>query len=71
MKKQYLDSLYDLRASLLTEIDRLTILSKNPRSKCCDNMSGENETEAELRTRRSELDSIDGLIFAYIEIHSK
>lgn len=70
MKKEYLDIIYDLRNRVITDIERLKRLQENPRYKCCDNMPNQNENMAELRTRRSQLSSIDGLIEDYIRVHS-
>jgi hypothetical protein len=70
MKKEYLDIIYDLRNRVIADIERLSELQKEPKYKCCDNMPNEDERMAELRTRRSELSSIDGLIEDYIRVHS-
>lgn len=70
MKKEYLDILYDLRNRVIADIERLKGLQENPKYKCCDNMLNQDENMTELRTRRSELNSIDGLIEDYIRIHS-
>lgn len=71
MKKEFIDYLYELRALVQLDIDRLVESRKQPTAKCCDNMSGQNENEAELRTRRSQIQSINKTIEKYFEIHSK
>ena len=70
MKKKYLDIIYELRNRVIADIERLKGLQENPKYRCCDNMPNQDENMAELRTRRSELNSIDGLIEDYIRVHS-
>jgi len=71
MNKQYLDIIYDLRHRVMSDIERLQKLQEDPKCKCCNNMSEQDENMAELRTRRSQLSSIDDLILDYIRLHAK
>ena len=61
--------MYELKSLIWTDIDRLVKVCKQDRSQCCDNMSGQYEPEAELRTRRSQMVSLNKLIEDYMEIH--
>ena len=68
MKKEFLDYLYKLKALIQLDIDRLIELNKQPiPTKCEDCVS---EVMAELRTRRSQLSSLDETIEMYIKIHN-
>ena len=69
MKKEYLDYLYGLKSRIEADIDRLGKQTNNPTVQCCENMSSESEAMAELRTRRSQLSSLDETISNYLEIH--
>ena len=66
MRKEYLDIIYDLRGRVIADVERLKELSEQPKS------SGltQDENMAELRTRRSQLSSIEDLIESYIRVHS-
>ncbi len=67
MEKEFLDYLYKLKALIQLDIDRLIELNKQPiPTKCKDCGS---EVMAELRTRRSQLSSLDETIEMYIKIH--
>jgi len=71
MKKEFLDYLYSISHLVQDDIKRLVKLEKQPQSQCCDKMLSEREVCAELRTRRSQLSSIDETILKYINIHVK
>ena len=66
MRKEYLDIIYDLRGRVIADVERLKELSEQPKP------SGltQDENMAELRTRRSQLSSIEDLIESYIRVHS-
>ena len=70
MKKEFLDHLYELRALVQADIDRLVEVCKNNRFKCCDDMDESHEPSAELRTRRSQIGSINTTIEKYLELHN-
>lgn len=70
MKKKFLDELYDLRSRIIADIERLTKNSKDPRSHCDKCNSHCDENMAELRTRKSQLSSLDDIITSYIKYHS-
>ena len=68
MKKEFLDYLYELRALIQADINRLIELNKHPiHAKCKDCGS---EVMAELRTRRSQLSSLDETIGTYLKIYN-
>lgn len=69
MKKEFLDKMYELRSLVWADIDRLVEVCKQDRCRSCDNMSNEYEPQAELRTRRSQVGSLNKLIEDYLEIH--
>lgn len=69
MKKEFIDYLYELRGSVQADIDRLVELNKQPRDGNCEDCGF--EPEAELRTRRSQIGSINKTIEKYFETHSK
>ena len=69
MKKEFLDFLYELRGKVQLDIDKLVELSKQYKCRCCENMSSEDEVQAELRTRRSQIQSINDSIQKYLELH--
>jgi hypothetical protein len=71
MKKEFIDFMYELRSDIQADIDGLVVLSKEPRLKCCEAMGGDNDIMAELRTRRSQLGSLNDTIKKYIDTHSK
>jgi len=66
MRKEYLDIIYDLRGRVIADVERLKELSEQPKP------SGltQDENMSELRTRRSQLSSIEDLIESYIRVHS-
>jgi len=68
MEKEFLDYLYKLKALIQLDIDRLIELNKQPIPTECENCGS--EVMAELRTRRSQLSSLDETIEMYIEIHN-
>lgn len=70
MKKEFLDEIYELRSLVVADIARLvrdTNVIEVDCKHCKQNSS--NEMFAELRTRRSQLSSIDGTIKSYIKHH--
>jgi transcription elongation factor Elf1 len=69
MKKQFIDYLYELRASVQNDIDRLVELNKLTRNADCKDCG--DEIQAELRTRRSQIGSINETIEKYFETHSR
>ena len=69
MKKEFLDFLYELRGKVQLDIDELVELSEQDKCRCCENMSSEDEVQAELRTRRSQIQSINDSIQKYLELH--
>ena len=69
MKKEFIDFIYELRGLAQADIDRLVDLNKQPKSSDCKDC--ENETEAELRTMRSQIGSINDTIEKYFETHTK
>ena len=66
MKKEYLDIIYDLRGRVIADVERLKELEKQPKPAGLT----QDENLAELRTRRSQLSSIEELIESYIRVHS-
>jgi len=68
MKKEFLDYLYELRALVQLDIDRLAEIGKQPKS---PEMIGSDENMTELRTRRSQIQSVNQTIEKYIDTHSK
>ena len=65
MKKEFLDYLYELRGKIQLDIDRLVQIAKEPISieqKHCD-------SDAELRTRRSQIGSVNETIEKYLQFH--
>lgn len=69
MKKEFLDHLYELRGLIQQDIDRLVEVCKQPSCKCCDKMSHQSEPQAELRTRRSQISSVNESITKYLDLH--
>ena len=65
MKKEFLDYLYELRGLVIMDIDKLVTITRQP----TDDDYGHRETEAELRTRRSQIEGINKTIEKYLEIH--
>ena len=70
MKKKFLDEIYSLRERVNADIERLVEASKQPQSGCthCE-ISSADVLMAELRTRRSQLSSIDDTIQSYLTLH--
>lgn len=68
MKKEYVDYLYGLKELVQKDIDRLVELGKQPIDGKCQGCGS--EVMAELRTRRSQLSSLDETIEMYFKIHS-
>ena len=66
MKKEYLDYLYELRSSIQNEIKNLEYKYKQPSDDQC---SWNDVLLAELRTRKSQLGSLDSCIEKYLEIY--
>ena len=69
MKKEFIDYLYELRGLIQADIDRLVELNKQPKDSNCQGCG--NETQAELRTRRSQIGSVNETIEKYFETHTK
>lgn len=69
MKKEFLDYLYNLKSLIEADIERLVKIGKNPKQQCCEKMGGQDENMAELRTRRSQLSSLDKTIVQYLDKH--
>lgn len=67
MKKEFIDYLYELRGSIQADIDRLVELNKQPRDGECDGCG--DIIQAELRTRRSQIGSVNETIEKYFETH--
>ena len=71
MKKEFLDFLYEQRALVQADIDRLVEIQKQPINADDDSKSIMYEKEAELRTRRSQIQGINKIIEKYLETHTK
>lgn len=69
MKKEFIDYLYELRGLIQADIDRLVELNKQPKDGNCQGCGDENQ--AELRTRRSQIGSVNETIEKYFETHTK
>lgn len=69
MKKEFIDYLYELRGLIQADIDRLVELNKQPKDGNCKGCG--DETQAELRTRRSQIGSVNETIEKYFETHTK
>ena len=69
MKKEFVDYLYELRGLIQADIDRLVDISKQPRE--ANHPEQGAAIDAELRTRRSQIQSINQTIEKYFEIHTK
>ena len=69
MKKEFIDFMYELRGLIQADIDRLVEIRHQPQDGNCEGCG--NETEAELRTRRSQISSLNKTIETYFETHSK
>jgi hypothetical protein len=69
MKKEFIDFMYELRSSIQADIDRLFELRKQPKDAKCEGCG--DEVMAELRTRRSQIGSLNDTIEKYFEIHTK
>lgn len=69
MKKEFIDYLYELRGLIQADIDRLVELNKQPKDCNCQGCG--DETQAELRTHRSQIGSVNETIEKYFETHTK
>lgn len=69
MKKEFLDYLYEQRALVQADIDRLVEFKKQPIS--AEDRNPIYEIEAEERTRRSQIQGINKTIEKYLETHTK
>ena len=69
MKKEFIDYLYELRGLIQADIDRLVKLNNQPKDGNCQGCG--DEIQAELRTRRSQIGSVNDTISKYFETHSK
>ena len=69
MKKEFIDFMYEQRALIQTDIDQLVEKRKLPTDGSCEGCG--NEIEAELRTRRSQIQGVNKAIEKYFEVHSK
>jgi hypothetical protein len=69
MKKEFIDYMYELRWLIQTDINRLVELNKQPRDGNCQGCGDEVQTE--LRTRRSQIGSVNETIEKYFETHTK
>jgi hypothetical protein len=65
MKKEFLDHLYELRALVQADIDRLVESSKTN----LEELKISDEELGELKTRRSQLGSINDTIQIYLNLH--
>jgi hypothetical protein len=69
MKKEFIDYLYELRGLIQSDIDRLVELNKQPKDGNCQGCG--DELQAELRTRRSQISSVNETIEKYFKTHTK
>jgi hypothetical protein len=69
MKKEFIDYMYELKSLIQSDIDRLVDRSDLVQVKCCENMPNQNEDQAELRTRRSQIGSLNETIQKYFDTH--
>ena len=69
MKKEFIDYLYELKGLIQADIDRLAELNKQPKDGNCQECG--DEIQAELRTRRSQIGSVNETIEKYFETHTK
>lgn len=69
MKKEFIDYLYELRGLIQSDIDRLVELNNQTKDGKCQGCG--DETQAELRTRRSQIGSVNETIEKYFEAHTK
>lgn len=68
MKKEYLDFLYEQRAVVQTEINRLVEVCKAPRNGECQGCGF--EPDAALETRRKQILGINKSIEEYLKLHN-
>jgi len=68
MKKEFIDYLYEQRAEVQAEIDRLVLKSKEPTSIKYENL--DNPFTAEINARRNQIFGINKTIEKYFETHS-
>ncbi|MFM1755049.1 MAG: hypothetical protein RLZZ236_1988 [Bacteroidota bacterium] len=69
MEKEFIDYLYELRGLIQNDINRLVELNKEPRNANCKDCG--DEIQAELRTRRSQISSVNQTIEKYFKTHSR
>lgn len=69
MKKEFIDYLYEQRAEVQAEIDRLVLKSKEPTSIKYENL--DNPFTAEINARRNQIFGINKTIEKYFETHTK
>jgi len=70
MEKEFLDYMYDQRASVQAEIDDLVDRNKNTDShKCCDDMVVINSTRIKIDVKRNQIFGINKSISKYLELH--
>ena len=67
VQKNFLDAMYDLRGRVILDITRLDEKKNQPTA---EGTSEHDVTMAELRTRRSQLSSIDTTIEEYLILHA-
>ena len=68
MKKEFLDFLYDKRASLQREIDELVRISREPIPLCCSEMSS-SVYNKELEAYRQHIQSVNFIISEYLSTY--
>lgn len=68
MKKEFIDYMYELRGLVQADIDRLVELNRQEKNSVCEQCG--DEIEAELRTRRTQIGSINETIEKYFKTHS-
>jgi len=69
MEKKFIDYMYEQRALVQADIDRLVEIQKQPINSDDDSKSIMYEKEAELRTRRSQIQGINHTIQKYFDTH--
>lgn len=69
MKKEFLDFLYEQRALVQADIDRIVEIKKQPLD--ANDKGRYEEIQAEERTRRSQIQGINKTIEKYLETHTK
>ena len=69
MKKEFLDYIYKLKSRLQEEIKRLVEINENSITISCDYINCQDEILIELKTRRSQLTSLEETIETYLKLH--